>query len=272
MLGVVSSSRRIFQRLASACGPPTGEKGARRAMAPRRRGRHPGESDEKGKVREARAPLSRWRTHLLPPVPPSHLSTTTRRAAEHCDAGQAAETPSQGARGVSRSLTAPRKAGGKERRAAGGGHVLPRRGRSTSRRPPYPRVGRAASIPITTSRDFARRSSPTPHYVVSVAESWTPASTDWPVRHPSASACSLVTRIGARLRIGACAGAEADVVRILIASMASPSRLPDTIPPHDQPPHRRLRRAGDVVRGAEAVSCVRACVRACVRGPCIVSY
>ena len=60
-------------------------------MAPRRRGRHPGESDEKGQVREARAPLSRWRTHLLPTIPASHLSTTTRRAADHCAAGQVAE-------------------------------------------------------------------------------------------------------------------------------------------------------------------------------------
>ena len=91
ILGVVSSSRRIFQWLASECGPPLGGKGAQRAMAPRRRGRHPGESDEKGKVREARAPLSRWRTHLLPTIPASHLSTTTRRAADHCAAGQVAE-------------------------------------------------------------------------------------------------------------------------------------------------------------------------------------
>ena len=87
IVGVVSPSRRGFQRLASECGPPLGGKGAQRAMAPRRRGRHPGDSDEKGQVREARAPLSQLRTTYFPPS--SHRTSQPQLSARQTMATQA---------------------------------------------------------------------------------------------------------------------------------------------------------------------------------------
>ena len=87
ILGVVSSSRRILQRLASECGPPRGEKGARRAMAPRRRGRHPGDSDEKGQVREACAPPPDGVPTYFPAF--AHRTSQPRLAARQTIATQA---------------------------------------------------------------------------------------------------------------------------------------------------------------------------------------
>ena len=56
-------------------------------MAPRRRGRHPRDSDEKGQVREARAPLSRLRTTYFLPSP--HRTSQPRLAARQTTATEA---------------------------------------------------------------------------------------------------------------------------------------------------------------------------------------